>query len=286
MLFLPEFDRIVDTTSTFKEKISKSPFPLIFALWLAVGNEISNAQVAPDAQNPPPIIAPVAPANEIKEIEEDPIFAEFLTWAQNYARAAPTQKSALETQGVELATRRRKILQDLIVFQPQRALKLAISPTARGKMPANVVVLLEKFVSERGEYLVMIRDTFGTQGVKSRVQRTIVLDGQVFFVSAYGRRAGVPSKKLLAVHGIAIDRYLAVYAAPVRALEAGETIPEGAKIGNPNKICPISGKDATKGVIGDVGGVFFYFLSAKELEEFATKIERQEDIPDPDATGL
>lgn len=256
----------------------------------------SHAALAAEEAAPPSLPAPpadVAPAPQWPpsvRYEALPGVQRFHDWARKYFEAARNADviGALESEGVELAQARRDEMARLIIQEPQQALALVVPRAARAKLPAKVVEKLEQLISARGEYAVLVVDSRDAQTgfVRSRVDRMVVLNSIVYQAHVFGRREGITSKNEMAIHGIVIGRHIAIAPDPVRVVQAGETLDARAVIGNLDKLCPICGRDASRGVVGDAGGVFYYFDDGEDLKRFAARIEAQEALIDPTASGL
>jgi len=251
-----------------------------------------NAQSTPAVAPPAPAGNSEAKSNEAKSNKADvdeQIFTDFKVWSKSYAKAlGPAEKTALEAEGLALAVRRSEAMLRLIAFDPKRALLLAAPPRARQELPTAIAAHVEVHLSGRGEFAVIVIDDIDPQTKlwKSRVKRSIVLGGKSYHASVYGRRLGVTTKKRMAAHGIVLGRYMAIHESPVRRLAPDAAIPPEMPIGNPDKLCPICGADAARGLAVDVGGVLYYLDTEEDIKKFAARIEAQEDIIDPDATGL
>ncbi len=239
---------------------------------------------------------------------QEKIFTDFAAWTEKYlqftapageaeeaalkppeaATVEPALKLALEQEGVALATERRQALKQLIIANPQRALDFAMARSVRGLLPQAVTGQLEELISARGEFLVLAVSQIDpvTGALKSRLRRDVIIAGKAYHAYVYGRRLGVTTKRKMALHGIAVDNYLAVQESPVRLLEPGERPVPAAPVGNPDKRCPICGQDAAQGVLADVGGTILYFDTGAHLKAFTNKMREQENIVDPQLSGL
>lgn len=237
-----------------------------------------------------PAIIPAAPPTPMHH--EDPAippeFADFNIWAQKYNTAPAATRTAMLAEGISLAKIRREALRALISTDPKRALEFATPVRLRAMLPPEIMTLLEERISTRGEYAVLIASTIDAQigERQANLSRMVNVGGLAYRASVYGRRLGTTTKTQMAFHGIALDRVLAVHESPVRLLELGERLPIDAPLGREGKRCPICRADSADGIVADVGGVFYFFDSDKDIQTFRARIETQEDILDPKANGL
>jgi hypothetical protein len=86
---------------------------------------------------------------------DEPACAAFAAWSKRHAAAPPADQAALAGEGERLARERLVVLARLIATDPERALALAVPPSVRAAMPANVRALLEETVNARGDYQVL-----------------------------------------------------------------------------------------------------------------------------------
>lgn len=225
----------------------------------------------------------VAPA----DIDEQ-VFVDFKEWTNQYlAAVTPADKAALESRGVELAKARRAAMFQLIVFDPQRAYDSAVAMRVRQSLPAAVLEPLEKRLSGRSQYAVLaaLYNDRETGQSKTRIRRSVALDGRVYHASVYGRRLGVTTKTRMAWHGLALDGYIALHESPLRRLERGEILPAAAVLGNRHR-CPVCGQEAAPDIAAEIGGIIYFFESEEHLKQIEKQIEAQEDVIDPEANGL
>ena len=239
--------------------------------------------------DPVPLKAQPGASSAVAPQDIDPqVFVDFREWTETYLAAETIEdKTALAARGVELARARRAGMFQYIVFDPQRAFKVAVPMHVKQQLPAVVVDELEKRLSSRSEYNVLaaLYEDKETRKFSTRIRRSVVLNGKAYHASVYDRRLGVTTKKQMAWHGIALDDYIALFKSPVRSIELDETIDREAEIGN-KRLCPVCGKDAANGVAADIGGVIYYFDVKEHLAELRSNIEKQEDIIGPDVDGL
>ncbi len=103
----------------------------------------------------------------------------------------------------------------------------------------------------------------------------------------YDWRLGEPTRNNVPLHGIAVDRWLAVSANPVRILEPAEAA--AAKAQNAEAICSVSGQSSTiigQEVAADVGGaVRFYCRTLHAVQANEGIIAGESGPPSPDGAG-
>lgn len=215
-------------------------------------------------------------------------FADFTNWIQQYRQAAsPEAKTALEAQGVALAQARRAALALLMDTNPQRALELALPFALRSGLPTAVAQNLEEPISGRGDLMVLSIDRIDpkTGAMTGQIQRTVKIGGKSYRARVYGRRLRLTSKMNIPLHGIVIDRTMAVHESPVRVLEMGEVPDPKMPLADAAKHCPVCGADAANGIAADIGGVIYYFDTEDDLAKYRTALESRENIIGPDVAG-
>jgi len=153
-----------------------------------------------------------------------PEHVEFREWTGRFlATDEVAAREALVAEGVRLAEARRAALKQLIVSDPEAALAAAVPLRIRRVLPAAVVARLEQRVSARGELaLNAITPAPGGAALAEPVFRSALIDGVEYRAHVYGRRAEQTTLLDAALHGVAVDRELAVAESPVRILEPDE----------------------------------------------------------------
>jgi len=186
----------------------------------------------------------------------EPAFARFAEWANKYRAADATDKAAMEQEGVQLARERREALRGLIQTDPERALALAVPVGVRGSLPDAVNGLLEERLSGRGSL-----DVFGALAKPGREHevtptfRKATVNERSYDAFVYGRRLGEPSRRSVALNGVAVDNLMAVNENPLRLLEpeeAASRLPVAS-----DAVCAVSGNPSTVNqtpVVADAGG--------------------------------
>ncbi|MEN9635206.1 MAG: hypothetical protein RL077_3610, partial [Verrucomicrobiota bacterium] len=166
----------------------------------------------------------------------------FQEWGQRYLAALPAERRELVAEGLALAVARRGEFKALIARDPREALRQAVPLVVRPQLPAEVIAELEERVEGRAQLRVYQSTPLD---VNAPTQPPIVrfaelAEGETYTAYVYGRRSEtmlwVPNASL---HGVALDRQLAVSDSPLRRLEVGEIPEVGRKA---IEICPVSGK--------------------------------------------
>ena len=225
-----------------------------------------------------------------------PKMAAFREWTARYAQAtAPDARTALEPEGVALARARRPVILDLIKSDPRRALAVTVPTMVRQALPAAVLAELETRVAGKGDYewqeaLAMP----GTAGPAHWDRRVAFINGVDYTAHPYGRRVEQLTKEGASLHGIALDRELALHESPLRVLEPGE-VPAGAAEAQ----CPVSGDPVAALVAGaganlsllDVVEAFgrtweLSASSANLLDKFEQRLDAAEAQPGPRVRAL
>lgn len=142
-------------------------------------------------------------------------------------------------EGLDLAQQRRDEIADLIDQNPKRALELAVPMSVRSGLPSEIVALLEEPVSGRGDLSVVatVAAPGKTLSLRPVERRVTMRDRREFETFTYGLREQVPTRKNLAIQGIAVDGKLALTELPGRILEPAEV----AALEAGDKTCPTSG---------------------------------------------
>lgn len=147
---------------------------------------------------------------------------EFSEWSTRYKAANATERVRLVPEGMQLAIARRKALAALIRKAPDQALALAVPVVERAWYPGEIQSLLEERVHGVGDLeLLAVTPAPGTR-VDEPTFRSATVNGREYRAYTYGRRSKAINLRAISIHGIAVDRLLAVSDSPVRILEPGE----------------------------------------------------------------
>lgn len=199
--------------------------------------------------------------------ELPPTFAAFREWTQRFAAAGDVaSRTALIPEGAALARVRRPEMLALIKSDPARALAVTVPASVRRDLPAAVLAELETRVAGRGDYELRNECDLPANGVRTTpaIWRSAYVEGVAYTAHAYGRRESQLTKEGASLHGIVLDRELALHESPVRALEAGEE-PSGA-ISDPNRL---PGFSSGKTAVGVATGARAFAAAFGRTWEFA-----------------
>jgi hypothetical protein len=199
--------------------------------------------------------------------DDDAALADFGTWLR--------RDGADPRKGVELARARREALKRLIMTDPERALKEAVSYADRKRLPAEVVALLEERVSGRGTLLqALSTDESGENPVQKSY--AVEFPRRAYDAYVYGRRVDQSINRAIPLHGIAVDEALAVHEQPARLLER-EELADFRKTRPPAEdvVCPLSGLPAVQAG-ADVGGQLVPLCEGGHIEGLNARLAADE----------
>lgn len=188
--------------------------------------------------------------------------AAFTDWLTAWRRADLGAQPALATTGRDLAVARRAALKHLIETDPRLALEVAIPEGLRAELPEEVQAQLERRIDARGDFEVQI----SCGPTETRTDRYAAIGGERYTAYVFGRRDQQATKYGLPLHGIAIDRSIALDPTPFRELDPMEKTARGL--------------DAEKTVVL-VGAEPVTASSAAELHSLAGRLVAEESIPGP-----
>ncbi len=178
----------------------------------------------------------VTAASWLRESEKP--LADFRGWTARYQVASVQDREAMLVEGVALAEARQTVLAKLIQEIPEQALAAAVPMTLRRDLPAEVVKLLEKRVSGKGELALLAATPMPGRTVAKPRFRHALINGEEYEAFTYGRRALAATLTDVSINGIALNGMLAVNDSPLRVLEAGETA-DGREV---DAVCPVDGE--------------------------------------------
>lgn len=213
----------------------------------------------------------------------------FREWTARYLHATESERAKLESQGVVLARARRSVMRAMIVERPRDALAVAVPMAVRRELPEAVIAELERRIAGRGELMLVGRTPAAGEPVTGpSLRRRALLGGQTYNAHVYGRREPQTSLAPVSLHGVVIDRELALHESPLRALEPDEFIAADA-----NATCPVSDRATAPIVTGATAGntglalaavdgrlVEFCDTGADMLIAYARQLEASEDARD------
>lgn len=196
---------------------SRLPSPALAAgvLLLAAIATIFQHSPHPEAAPPAARSTPAAKtAPDSRPIAVPEAFAAFESWRTRHAETPVT--AAQEAEGVELATKRRAAMKDLIRRDPKAALDLALTGPARDSLPPAVSALLEVPIEGSGRLAIDVALPLpGHHLPEGGITRRLVVEGpegtREFNAHVYGRRTGEINPVVTGFEGVAIDGSIALY---------------------------------------------------------------------------
>jgi hypothetical protein len=229
-------------------------------------------------------------------VPDAPVFAAFRLWLDKYKVAPAAQKSAMEGEGIRLATERRAALAELIARDPKHALELSVGVFERRNLPTAVLQQLENVLQGRGDYGIVHSTAIvdipvpGKPGETQKAyldgyKRVLSFGGRAYTAYVYGKRRGLLSKTNLPFYGIAVDGVAAIDESPIWVLAPGQNPPADATLfGNDTK-CLICGQEAKNEIVGVVGSTIYHFDTVKHLERFKNELWAAEALVGPKQHG-
>lgn len=242
----------------------------------------AHAQTAGGVQGPAAF--PVKPeAGRTVKAVDTTVLKRFAAWLEQYNAAETSRKASLETEGLQLAKERLPVLGALIVQNPEEAMKYAVMPAQRQKLPKSIVAELEQFVEGDAFYELSVMAALVDMPVPNKpgetqkvVRETLTVIFKVgeqgYRPHFYGKRGALVSMRNVPFYGIAVGQDLVVHESPLRLLEKGEPVPLYAYPSKSLTACPICKKDASKGLIAVSGTTVYYFDELAHVNEFREKL--------------
>lgn len=160
-------------------------------------------------------------------------------WIVNFSTSTARGSIDME-QGIRLAKERRRILKELIISDPERAVASAIPENKRRGLPPAILEELESLVAGRGFFGVLPSPECSgcraggahSPDHGSKRQFEAVVDGVVYEAHVYGRRRTYLSQENAPLFGIAINDHLALHEDPVQLIPAEGDVPSRMRIGS------------------------------------------------------
>jgi drug/metabolite transporter superfamily protein YnfA len=196
------------------------------------------------------------------------VLSEFKDWLEQYSIAGSI--SASEQKGQELARQRRAVMAKLVQDDPASAVELSVPAQMRRKLPSQIQQDVEEQISAYGDYLVFVYDGVdrATGELKhGRTERKVVIEGQTYQASVYGRMLEMTTKMNIPLRGVKVDGLIALAESPVRVLKAedGDTL------------------SAVQGVEAEVGGKILHFEDEEQLNRYEEKLKKKEMTIGPES---
>lgn len=216
---------------------------------------------APEGQAPGSRLAQQA-ADRVARTESVARAVAFNEWLTTWRRADADGQAALASQGRDLAAARRGALLALMRDDPRLALQMAVPPGLQAELPAEVRAHLERRIDARGDLEVSI----ACLGTETWVERSAVVDGTRYDAHVFGRRSRIATKTGLPLHGIVLDRTMALEETAYRVLDDGEKSSLGV---------------ATDRLAVNLGGQVVALSSSGELAALEERLHAAEATPGP-----
>ncbi len=218
-------------------------------------------------------------------------FARFADWAKRFARtnsAVAAARRTVEPLGLGLARERRRALAGLIRTNPARALELAVPRHIRRSLPPAIADELETPVSGRGD--LMLLAALPEPGQEATVKVNFWkarINGREYDAYVFGRRLAQPSRRNIALQGIALDGAVAIGESPARVLDAGEIA--AVRGTNTESFCGTSGLPTTtyqEETALETDGQIYFFCQSNHASAFEQQlITSEENRPVGDSGG-
>lgn len=156
--------------------------------------------------------------------EAIPQLRNFSRWADEYVKSPQRSKEQME-RGVQLAKARREIMLTLIEMDPEAALASAIPRDIRLQMPREVIEQSERRIDGIGNLSVKISTPqVGTKKMGPLITRSARINQEKYRAYVYGQMENFGTTSGLYLHGVAVDKKLALAETPMRPLEVGESL--------------------------------------------------------------
>lgn len=210
----------------------------------------------------------------VVDASDEQVLAEFTAWTERYLEAAEESRPALAEEGSRLAARRRAIMARLIPAAPERALEHAVPAFKAKQLPEAVRGQMERWIDAKGDFSVVAALVDPDSG-EAPIRRFVDVDGQRYQAHVYGRRLTQTTRSGIPIHGVVLDKQMALSASPLRVLAMGEVPDPKLPVANEDTRCPIS-KIASREVAVDAGGVIYYLCSGGHILPLEEQLIAQE----------
>ncbi len=248
---------------------------LTLFLFLAIGTVLrllpqntSDQAISSSPAAPERTVLPLPPGNPEPDLPRS--LAAFDSWANAYRANPGAATPAQLAEGLALAKARREALKELIIADPEAALRQSVPYGMRRALPPAVQELLEEPINAAGRYEVSIACSFGEEDHMDAVERFASFDNRRLNAYTYGRRLDVTTKKTLSLTGIAIDEVMALRDQPARVVPPDEAAARGLPPG---------------AVVVEALGEVRAFASREEFDRFEAALIADEEESGPDGAG-
>lgn len=205
------------------------------------------------------------------------VFDSFNKWSENYGKATPSERPALEEKGVVLASARRKMLADLARNDPSRALGLVLSLAELAGLPEKIRAVCEQPLNTIGSIDLRWRTGIGGSDDSSCQHENVAFAGDHSwkvngpdFTDARPPRADIP------IDGYVIDSELLVGHDSVRKLDLAN-LTAARKLfprGNPLGVDPVTGNPAKSEFAALIGGKIFLFENDAVINHVISRLDQ------------
>lgn len=206
----------------------------------------------------------------------------FASWLAAWGSAADLEK-AVVAQGVALAIEREEEMLTLIQNAPREALAKAVSFSDYVRLPAEVRAHVERPFSATAELLALpvCSSQPGKLGVSQTIDHQLIMAGERFAASVFGRRSPIMTKEGTPLQGITLAGVAAVREEVFQVVEAQDArfFPEAQAA---TDRCFASGERLGPGAVTALaGGRQFHFASAELLGAFDERVGEFDQEPGP-----
>ncbi len=176
----------------------------------------------------------------------------------------------------QTAELRARAMLTLITTEPERALREAMSPSARASLPAELQPYVERWLDGVGDVHV-IGGTAEQPGGFVEVNRFLELGGETFRAYVTGERFTHKSRSGVRVHGVALGGAVALSDRPTRLLFPDEAADDRLpyRAGGP---CPVSKKRVpAEAAEAHAGDSVYQFCTPDHVPAFDEQLAQAED---------
>jgi hypothetical protein len=248
---------------------------------LVAGCERSTANPSVERQ-----FAPLrdAPASAGERPDAVAAHGAFRRWVDAYKQTRPERQAALVAEGVALAQVRHTALVPLMLQDPELSLSMATTMAERRMLPPEVQAHVEQWRDGLGMLHVIGAVGDESNSPPAPTDTFVTFDGRdtVLRAGVYGRRAGLPTREGLRLHGIELDDVLALLDHPVRRLRPEDAAFFDYRQGSP---CPTSRRASTAADVVHDGEHAVGYCSPIHADEYAAALMEQEASMVDDGTA-
>ncbi|MFT5104925.1 MAG: hypothetical protein ACI9UA_000543 [Pseudoalteromonas tetraodonis] len=207
----------------------------------------------------------------------------FDAWQSEHISATELVDPRAIEAGVALAKLRGMEMLTLIKSDPRAALARSLSYSEYAALPAQVRAYVERPFSAPAELqaLPICAPEPGKLGSSQLIDYRLVLDGQSFAVSAFGRRQSLDTKEGTPLQGIALGGLAAVRDEIFQIVEPGDAEFYPQAQSQPGNCFATGEKLGAAAVVALAGGKQFHFANAEVLAGFDARVAAFDLEPGP-----